>query len=87
MYRRLVRLCLVGARALHIISSGGNFLVAGGKDGVNRGFLIPDFGFFPAVAGHAHAWILDFLIIPGVQVIEVLGVKKQRYWGCFESDK
>ena len=43
--------------------------------------------FSPAVAGHAHAWISDFLIIPGVQVIEVLGAKKQRYWGCFESDK
>jgi hypothetical protein len=43
--------------------------------------------FSPAVAGHAHAWILGFLIIPGVQVIEVLGAKKQRYWGCFESDK
>jgi len=61
--------------------------VAGGKVGLKRGFSILDCGFFPAVAGHAHAWILDFLIIPGVQVIEVLGAKKQRYWGCFESDK
>ena len=61
--------------------------MAGGKDGVKRGFSILDFGFFPAVAGHAHAWILDFLIIPGVKGIEVLGAKKQRYWGYFESDK
>ena len=61
--------------------------MAGGKDGVRRGFSILDCGFFPAVAGHAHAWILGFLIIPGVQVIEILGAKKKRYWGCFESDK
>jgi hypothetical protein len=54
--------------------------VAGGEGGVKRGFSILDFGFFPAVAGHAHAWILDFLIIPGVQVIEVLGAKKWQYW-------
>ena len=50
--------------------------MAGGKDGVKRGFSNLDFGFFPAVAGHAHAWILDFLIIPGVQGIEVLAAKK-----------
>ena len=25
-----------------------------------------DFGCFPAVAGHAHAWILDWRRVPGV---------------------
>jgi len=54
--------------------------VAGGEGGVKRGFSILDFGFFPAVAGHAHAWILDCLIIPGVRVIQVLGAKKWQYW-------
>jgi hypothetical protein len=46
--------------------------VAGGEDGVKRGFSILDFG---------------FLIVPRVQVIEVLRAKKQRYRGCFECDK
>ena len=35
--------------------------------------------FFPAVAGHGHAWIFT---IPRVQGIEVLGAKKQRYGGA-----
>jgi hypothetical protein len=46
--------------------------VAGGEDGVKRGFSILDCG---------------FLIVPRGQIIEVLGSKKQGYWGCFESDK
>jgi hypothetical protein len=46
--------------------------VAGGKDGVKRGFSILDFG---------------FLIVPRAQAIEVLSAIKQRYWGCFECDK
>jgi hypothetical protein len=46
--------------------------VAGGKDGIKRGFSIVDFG---------------FLIVPRGQVIEVLGAKKRLYWGYFESDK
>ena len=46
--------------------------MAGGEDGVKRGFSILDCG---------------FLIVPGVQVIGVLDAKKQGYWGCFESDK
>ena len=45
--------------------------MAGGEDGVKRGFSILDFG---------------FLIVPGVQVIEVFGAKKQRYGYRFESD-
>ena len=61
-----------GARAFHLIGRGGNFLVAGGEDGVKRGFSILDCG---------------FLIVPRGQIIEVLGSKKQGYWGCFESDK
>jgi hypothetical protein len=38
--------------------------VAGGEDGVKRGFSILDFG---------------FLIVPRLKVIEVLGAKKWRY--------
>jgi hypothetical protein len=62
----------VGARAFHLVGRGGNILVAGGKDGVKRGFSILDFG---------------FLIVPRVQIIEVLRAKKQRYRGCFGCDK
>ena len=40
--------------------------------------------FSPAVAGHVPR---GFWIIPMGQLVEVLGAKKQRYWGCFESDK
>jgi hypothetical protein len=47
-------------------------LVAGGEDGVDRRFSILDCG---------------FLIVPRVQVIEVLHAKKQRYRGCFECNK
>jgi hypothetical protein len=54
----------VGARAFYLISRGGNFLVAGGEDGLKRGFSILDFG---------------FLIVLRVQIIEVLGTKKYRY--------
>ena len=46
--------------------------MAGGEDGVKRGFSVLDCG---------------FLIVPRGQIIEVLGSKKQGYWGCFESDK
>ena len=46
--------------------------MAGGKDGVKRGFSILDFG---------------FLIVPRVQVTEVLRAKKQPYWGCLDLDK
>lgn len=46
--------------------------MAGGEDGVKRGFSILGFG---------------FLNVPSVQVIEVLGTKKQGYGGCFESYK
>ena len=45
--------------------------MAGGEDGVKRGFSILDFG---------------FLIVPRGQVIEVFGAKKQVYWGCFECN-
>jgi len=41
--------------------------VAGGKDGVKRGFSILDFG---------------FLIVPWLKVIEVLGAKKWRHGGA-----
>jgi hypothetical protein len=51
----------VCTRAFHIVGRGGNFLVAGGEDGVKRGFSIIDFG---------------FLIVPRVQVIEALRAKK-----------
>ena len=46
--------------------------MAGGEDGVDRRFSILGCG---------------FLIVPSVQVIEVLRAKKQRYRGCFECDK
>jgi hypothetical protein len=61
----------VCTRAFHLVGRGGDFLVAGGKDGVKRGFSILDFG---------------FLIVPRVQVIEALRAKKQSYWGCFDLD-
>ena len=40
--------------------------MAGGKDGVKRGFSILDFG---------------FLVVPRLKVIEVLGAKKWRHGG------
>jgi hypothetical protein len=51
----------VGARAFHLIGRGGNFLVAGGKDGVKRGFSILD-------------WLTS--VSPKVPAFEVSGSKK-----------
>ncbi len=78
MHRRLVRLCLVGAGAFDPIGGGGDVLVAGGQDGVKRGFSILDFGFFPAVAGHANAWILDY---PCGAACRSVGRQKAAVWG------
>jgi hypothetical protein len=46
--------------------------VAGGEDGVKRGFSILD-------------WPTS--VSPKVLAFEVSGSKKQRYRGCFECDK
>ena len=58
--------------------------MAGGKDGVKRGFSILDCGFFPGVAGHAPAWILDY---PYGAARRSIGRQKVAVWGCgFASD-
>jgi hypothetical protein len=56
--------------------------VAGGKDGLKRGFSILDFP--PRLRD---TLTRGFWIIQMGQFVEVLGAKKQWYWWYFESDK
>jgi hypothetical protein len=74
--------CLVASGALYLSGVSGGLLVASGKVGVRRGFSILEFP-----SGLRDTLTRGFWIIQMGQVVEVSGAKKQRYRGCFESDK
>ena len=75
-------MCLVASGALYLSGISGGLLVASGKGGVRRGFSILEFP--PRLRD---TLTRGFWIIQMGQFVEVLGAKKQAYWGCFESDK